>query len=137
MKWIDRLRGYVSFTRNEQKILLFLAVLFLAGAAIKVYRSSVVPPRAPRFDYSESDSVFAARSTIPAAPSSIKQQPVNINAAGVEELDGLPGIGPSMARQIVEYRNEHGPFKSLQDLRNIKGLGPKKLEKLQPMVTLQ
>jgi len=42
-----------------------------------------------------------------------------------------------MARQIVEYRTTHGPFKTLDDLRNIKGLGPKKLEKLQPMVTLK
>jgi comEA protein len=137
MKWIDRLRGYVSFTRSEQKIFLFLALIFLAGAAIKLYRAYVAPPRDVRFDYSESDSVFAASSTASTAQSSIKQQPININTAGAEELDALPGVGPAMAQQIVDYRHTHGPFKSLQDLRNIKGMGPKKLEKLQPMVTLQ
>jgi competence ComEA-like helix-hairpin-helix protein len=136
MKWSERLRGYVSFTKNEQKILLFLAVLFVSGTAIKIYRAAIAPPHDTSYDYRDSDSVFAARS-VPAAPSSLRQQPVNINTAGIEELDGLPGVGPAMARQIVEYRTNHGPFKSLQELRSIKGMGPKKLEKLQPMVTVQ
>jgi competence protein ComEA len=137
MTLLDRIRGYVSFTKNEQKILLFLAVLFLAGTAIKVYKAYVAPPEQQRFEYAESDSVFAARSTTPAHPGSLTQQRVNINTAAAAELDALPGVGPAMARQIVEYRTVHGPFKTLDDMRNIKGLGPKKLEKLQPMVILK
>ena len=137
MTVFERIRGYVSFTKNEQKILLFLAFLFLVGTAIKAYKAYVAPPEQPHFEYAESDSVFAARSTTPAPPASLTQRRVNINTAAAAELDALPGVGPAMARQIVEYRTAHGPFKTLDDLRNIKGLGPKKVEKLQPMVTLK
>ena len=134
MTLFERIQGYVSFTKNEQKILLFLAILFLTGTAIKAYKLYVVPPEPQHFDYAESDSVFAARSATPVHAASLIQQRVNINAASATELDALPGVGPAMARQIVEYRMVHGPFNTMDDLRNIKGLGPKKLEKLQTMV---
>jgi competence protein ComEA len=133
----ERIRGYVSFTKNEQKIFLVLVLLFLGGTAIKAYKAYVVPTEQPHFEYAESDSVFAARSTTPAPPASLVQPRVNINAATATELDILPGVGPAMARQIIDYRTAHGPFKTLDELRSIKGMGPKKLEKLQPMVTLK
>jgi competence protein ComEA len=137
MTVFEHIRGYVSFTKNEQKILLILALLFLAGTAIKAYKAYVAPPEQKPYEYVESDSVFAARSTTPASPATLTQRRVNINTAAAAELDALPGVGPATARQIVEYRTAHGPFKTLDDLRKIKGLGPKKLEKLQPMVTLK
>ena len=48
---------------------------------------------------------------------------VNINTAGADELKALPGIGPAKAEAIVEYRKQHGNFKSVEELKNVKGIG--------------
>ena len=55
---------------------------------------------------------------------------VNINTATPCELDGVKGIGPSKAQAIVDYRSKNGPFKSLDDLKNVKGFGEKSIAKL-------
>lgn len=55
---------------------------------------------------------------------------VNINTATQGELDGVKGIGPSKAQAIIEYRTKNGPFKSLEDLKNVKGFGDKSIAKL-------
>jgi competence ComEA-like helix-hairpin-helix protein len=57
-------------------------------------------------------------------------QPVNINAATSEELQLVPGMGPSTAEKILQMRKSYGPFKSADDLLAIRGLGPKRLEKM-------
>ena len=62
---------------------------------------------------------------------------VPINIASAEQLDTLPGIGPSKAEAIVSYREEHGPFTSLEDLLNVKGIGEKTLENLKDLITLE
>ncbi len=59
---------------------------------------------------------------------------VHINSATVEELDMLPGIGPSLAQAIIDYRTENGPFVSLEDLNNVPGLGPSKLDAIRDLV---
>ena len=56
--------------------------------------------------------------------------PVNINSATVEELDALPGVGPSTAQAIVDDRTQNGPFASVEDLMRVSGIGEKKFEKL-------
>jgi len=61
---------------------------------------------------------------------------VNINTADSHELQRLPGIGPAMAARILEYRKTQGPFRRIEDLREVKGIGPKKLEKLRALVKL-
>lgn len=61
-------------------------------------------------------------------------QPVNLNSATVEQLDSLPGIGPSTARAIVAWRQENGRFKRVDDLLNVRGIGPAKLEALRSQV---
>lgn len=64
-------------------------------------------------------------------------RPVNINTADAATLAGtLRGIGLSKAEAIVAYRNENGPFKSVDDLVNVKGIGSKTLEQLRPMISL-
>jgi len=61
---------------------------------------------------------------------------ININTATVEQLQTLPKIGPKTAEAVVEYRNTHGNFNSVEDLLNVKGIGEKKLELLRPLVTV-
>ena len=61
---------------------------------------------------------------------------VNLNTAGAAELEALPGIGPSYARRIVEYREKNGPFKRVEDLLNVQGIGDKTLERIRDKVTV-
>src|SRR5579859_7972021 len=67
--------------------------------------------------------VLAANKKPPAAP-------INLNTATSEELQQVPGIGPVTAEKILQMRRSYGPFKSVDDLRAIKGIGPKRLEKI-------
>src|SRR5882724_170906 len=57
-------------------------------------------------------------------------QPININAANFEQLQEVPGIGPATADKILQMRKSYGPFKSVDDLLAIRGIGPKRLEKM-------
>ena len=62
---------------------------------------------------------------------------VNVNTASVEELELLPGVGEARARAIVDLRKQRGGLKSLDDLREVKGIGEASLERLRPHVTLE
>ncbi|MDI3257351.1 MAG: ComEA family DNA-binding protein [Kyrpidia sp.] len=62
---------------------------------------------------------------------------VHLNSGSVEEIDRLPGIGKSKAEAIVRYRQEHGPFPSVDRLRDVPGIGPKLLERIRSRVDLQ
>jgi competence protein ComEA len=62
--------------------------------------------------------------------------PVSLNSATAEQLDSLPGIGPSLAKQIIAYRESKGPFTSIDQLADVPGIGPAKLEQLRPLVVL-
>jgi competence protein ComEA len=64
------------------------------------------------------------------------QGPVSLNAATAAQLDALPGIGPSLAAQIVAYREAQGPFTSVDQLTEVPGIGPAKMEQLRPLVRL-
>ncbi len=61
---------------------------------------------------------------------------VNINTASVAELNTVKGIGPSKAQAIVEYREKNGPFKTLDDLKGVKGFGDKSVAKLRGELTV-
>ena len=58
---------------------------------------------------------------------------MNINTADAPELEYLPGIGPSLAQKIIEYRRDHGPFSSIDDLLMVPGIGPAKLEQIKEL----
>jgi competence protein ComEA len=61
---------------------------------------------------------------------------VNINTASATELEALPGIGEVLAATIVAYRDEHGPFASVDQLEDVSGIGPSTLEELRDLVTI-
>ena len=65
------------------------------------------------------------------------QTSVNINQAGIDGLQLLPGVGPALAERIVAYRDEHGPFQSVDQLVDVRGIGAKKLAKLRESVALK
>ena len=62
--------------------------------------------------------------------------PVAVNSATAEQLDTLPGIGPATAAAIIAYRDQHGPFTSVEQLGEVRGIGPAKLDALRDLVTV-
>ena len=73
---------------------------------------------------------------VPAESLAPDVSPIDINTAGVEELDQLPGIGEVLAGRIVAYREEHGPFGSPEDLLAVSGIGEAKLAELEGWITV-
>lgn len=67
---------------------------------------------------------------------SSKPGKVNINQARLEDLDALPGIGPALAKRIIDYRQKHGPFRRIEDLQQVPGIGPAKFQELRDLVVL-
>ena len=61
---------------------------------------------------------------------------IDLNTATKEELVALPGIGPAKAQAILDYRNAHGAFKSIEELKDVKGIGAKRFEKLKAELTV-
>ena len=72
----------------------------------------------------------------PAAESGAGSEIVNINNAAVTELDTLPGIGPSTAGKIVEYRETNGPFATIDEIMSVSGIGPAKFEQIQAYISV-
>lgn len=79
----------------------------------------------------------AVTSYITSVPSDVVfENKVNINTASAKQLEELPSIGETIAARIVAYREEQGAFATVDDLRSVKGIGEKTMEKLRPYVTV-
>lgn len=147
----------LNLTKSERRALLFIGIVLLVSVVFQWLQ-----PRSEHgevYDYSMQDSLFralseesfnvkqdssqpaplehsAAKKSKP-AKKSLKLKSINVNTASQKELQRLPYIGPVTANSIIEYRNEHGPFKSIKELDNVKRIGPKTLERIEPYVYLE
>ena len=161
MKLFDKFNQTFGFTPIESRVVIFLLASFVAGMGIRLIKSTASGESS--FDYSASDSEFAARSrqltmedssSVDAeqaespeskpkqraratASKELQPESINLNSATKDELIKLPGIGEAMAERIMLYREEHGPFDSVEELTNIKGIGKKKLERISPYCTVK
>jgi competence protein ComEA len=90
----------------------------------------VVPRRAPAAGAAATASAGASAGAAGAAP----PVPVNLNTATPEQLDTLDGVGPATAQKIIAWRTEHGGFRSVEDLSQVPGIGPKRMEALREKV---
>jgi competence protein ComEA len=103
-------------------------------AAILVDAQQVVVPKRGAAEPAAGTGQPASDSS--AAGSTAAGQLVNVNTATPAELEALPGIGPVLANSIVAYREEHGPFASIDQLEDVSGIGPVTLEEIRDLVTL-
>jgi competence protein ComEA len=144
-------------TTSERRALLFIAGVILASILVKW----LIPRETNTaiYDYSMEDSLFKVLSadTIQSANKSVeiekplkntkkrkskikeklRERSININIADQKTLEKLPQIGPSTAKLIIEYRDQNGPFKSVDELDNVKRIGPKTIEKIAPYIYIK
>lgn len=134
-----------------RQLLLLFALLGAAasGLAVREWRASHseltdrlerLDRQSPRATPGPGGMPSIAANDQPAPPSedtaSAVDRPIDLNSAMPDELARLPGVGPSLAARIVERRRSGGTFRSIEDLRGVKGIGPVKLERLRYLVTI-
>ena len=117
------------FTREERAVVLFLAVSLLVGSAV-VRVGRVFPSAIP--DFGGASGRRGQASAVDALPT----WPVDVNTAGVDDLVRLPGVGPVRAAEIVRRRELSGGFSTLEELLEIKGIGPVTLDGLRDKATV-
>jgi competence ComEA-like helix-hairpin-helix protein len=136
-------------TANERKALWFLAFVALSGSAVRVWRSDAsAPPAADSAALARQiqrvDSVRRAgqdrprrsRSRATPQPETTRvSEPLDLDRASVEDIERLPGIGPSLAQRIVGNRDSVGPFGDIEALCDVRGIGPALAKRLRPLVT--
>jgi comEA protein len=155
MNLFSVLQQSFGFTRNEIKVVLFLAATLVIGLSIRWYRSAQESNEAAKkhYDYTLPDQAFKERSqklaqlTSPQGEkmaqskgktaSSLQPHSININTASKEQLQKLPGIGETYADRIVMYRDNNGPYASVDELKNVKGIGKRTLERLRPYIRVK
>lgn len=101
------------------------------GAAAEEHRTV---PASPPSSASPAAKPESPAQPEPARASTSASGRLDLNTATLSELDSLPGIGPSKAKAIVAYRDEHKGFGTVEELLNVKGIGPKLLERIRPHV---
>jgi len=126
-----------SITPQERRIITFLVATLFVGCVIKLIRYhfpqrspdvSLISQELPVPIHSDSISV----DTGDGKPSGI----IDINTATPEQLQSLSGIGPHLARRIIEHRDQHGPFSSPKDITAVRGIGEKMYQRLREHITI-
>ena len=112
-----------NLTRQEKAVLLFVAAIVFVGISIS-YLTKQNPPL---------KNYFAAVSYQAANPPSL----INLNNATLDELITLSGVGPELAKRIIDYRDSHGGFRSVEDIKKVKGFGDKKFERLKDTIIVE
>lgn len=110
---------------RTELILLGLTAVFLGGLLTVSYRDRTT---------ATVTVTVTAEHTLP--PEEVEVTLVDLNTAEAEELATLPGIGEGLAKRIVDYRTEHGPFEGPEGLMEVSGIGEKKLEELRDYITV-
>ena len=121
----DAIKACGDFTPLADKAKINLAQKLTDGMQIQV--SSKTPVN------NSNKQVNDTNSNIPSNNNSSSNL-ININTATKEDLDTLPGIGPATAQKIIDYRQEHGNFSSIEDIKNVKGIGEAKFSKMQDKI---
>lgn len=127
----------LGLTDAERRGARVLALLLVLGTITDMVRSrhpdwappAGISPDAERSPVSRTDPAQAPDSARGATPASL-----DLNSATAEQLDALPGIGPVLAARIVEHRGRHGPFRHVDELLSVPGIGTRLLERVRPQL---
>ncbi len=92
--------------------------------------------QAPAAEPSQGGAIELPGSTEESSTTEANPDLININTASLEELDELPGIGPTIAQRIIDYRDANGPFQTIEDLLNVSGVGPSTFEQIKDLITV-
>ncbi len=104
---------------QERGLVLLIGLAVLASGVLLVGG-----PREAAEATSASTDAILLENVLIVVPRYVDIEPIDINGASIEDLDTLPGIGPALAERIIAYRDEHGPFGSVEELQNVSGIGP-------------
>ena len=118
--------------KHYWRAVIFLVAIILIGAGFWGLRRFN-----PALFLGKPDFIAVPNEDQPQQSAQDKPALLNINTASAEELESLSGIGPQMAKRIIQYREEHGNFISVDALMEVKGLGEKTLEKLKPFISVE
>ena len=83
-----------------------------------------------------SGPLFAQRATKPPAAAAASTEVVNLNSATAAQIAALPGIGPKTADLVVQYRTKNGPFKKIEEIMNVRGVGEKSFLKIKDRLSV-
>lgn len=123
----------MDFTWPERLSLIILSFLLLAGSLLLHFRDS-----RPAETVTIEKGVFKEKMTLEEADIVMRERlRINVNAASIDQLVSIPGIGPGLASEISAYRASGGTFLCTEDLLRIHGIGPKKLEKIRGYVKFE
>jgi competence ComEA-like helix-hairpin-helix protein len=136
---MDRTRREL-FTKSELRAVLFLAALLLIGGAVVIYQKSqaVICPEVIITEVESAASTEGRGQLSSGAVTAemLTRYKININTAPADSLELLPGIGPHLAQRIVEHRKQSGRFDRVDDLADVKGIGPTKLRAVRDMIAV-
>ncbi len=129
----DAIRLAGGARENADLDALNLAEPISDGQKIYVPRKGETPPT-PAIAH-KPDAPRTPRAETP--QSTAPRFPIDLNTATAEQLEAIPGIGPVLAQRIVDYRRAHGRFHSVEELLEVSGIGPKRLENMRPYVIVK
>ncbi len=125
---------------SQQTAIWLLAAAFLIGTAIRFFQARQPIPAALEHQvFPDSAAAVAFReqaAQVGQLAEEMAHRPIDINAATRAELESLPGIGPVLAQRIIDYRESHGPFVSVEAMDDVPGIGPKRLETMRDRITV-
>jgi competence protein ComEA len=128
-----------AWTPAERRGALLVALLLSLGGARDLWRAThprMTPAPLAAADGSSSAPAAGGTSRVERSGPAPGEAPpvVDLNQAGLAELDALPGIGPVLAGRILQHRNAHGPFREPEDLLAVPGIGPRLFARLRPWI---
>lgn len=151
-KLARKIQTQLGLTKSEAGVILFLSFGLIVGGTAKLLK---LDESTARYDFTKSDSSFEAASSkidsiVAAEEDTLKigsqshlktklpqTGPIDLNKATVNELTSLPGVGKATAQKIIEYRSSVSKFDSVTELMKVKGIGPKKFQKMKPYIKVE
>lgn len=123
-------------TAQERWLIVVVASLVLFGSAARRFRPAPVPGETPAAEAPITPGGAAPDTARVGEAQSDGAGPVDLNRCEAAELERLPGLGPVKARRVIEWRETHGPFETVEDLTKVRGIGPKTLGRLRSRLTV-